>query len=164
MRAAVLAIALVAGCRHHTQDADRDDEVEEGEEHDDARDNFWRARIAIVGQGRVATLDATFDCVSDGRAERGACGPTLVRFEERHPPLMRATGASGWRFDHWESQMRSSTGVLTRRSGPMPDGRLYLNGFGYRDTGAVETVFALFEPVSDFSGDLDDDQDGRNRK
>jgi hypothetical protein len=46
----------------------------------------------------------------------------------------------------------------------MPDGRLYLNGFGYRDTGAVETVFALFEPVSDFAGDLDDDQDGRSRK
>jgi len=160
---AVLVVALVASCTHHARDDDRDDEVEERAERE-AGDNFWRARIAIVGQGRVATTDTTFDCASDGTTARGACGPVLVRFDELHPPLMRATGARGWRFDHWESQTRSATGALTRRAGPMPDGRLYLNGFGYRDTGAVETVFALFEPVSDFAGDLDDDQDGRSRK
>ena len=52
---------------------------------------------------------------------------------------MRATGAPGWRFDHREAEIRAATGALSRRTGPMPDGRLYLDGFGYTDTGAVET-------------------------
>ena len=33
---------------------------------------------------------------------------------------------------------------MRRRSGRMPDGRLYMNGFGYEDTGQLETVTAVF--------------------
>lgn len=37
----------------------------------------------------------------------------------------------------------------TAAPGPMPDGRVYLDGFGYRDTGQLETVTAVFVPDSD---------------
>ena len=30
----------------------------------------------------------------------------------------------------------------------MPDGRVYLDGFGYSDTGELETVTAVFVPVA----------------
>ena len=152
-----LACALATSCKRRVQLEERDDD-EDQEERETSRDNFWRVQIAIVGQGRVATTAPGFDCVSDGTTQGGDCGPRLVRFDERHPPLLRATGAPGWRFDHWESQTRAASGAITRRQGRMPDGRLYLNGFGYSDTGALETVFALFEPVILGPDDLEDDR------
>ena len=33
------------------------------------------------------------------------------------------------------------------RAGPMPDGDVYLDGFGYADTGELETVTAVFTPA-----------------
>jgi len=124
-----------------------DDELEEEEERDQQRDHFWRAQIAIVGRGSVRTTAvAAFDCTSDGAATTGACGPVLVRFRERAMPMMAAQAAPGWRFDHWESLVREPDGATHGRAGPMPDGIYYLNGFGYADTGQLETVTAVFVP------------------
>lgn len=128
--------ALAAtGCRH--------------EDKDDNRPNYWRAEIAIVGHGEVASVVGGFACTSDGMRTVGDCGPRLLAFHERNPPLLRATGSPGWRFDHWQSTTRHADGRVATRAGPMPDGRLYLNGFGYRDTGALETVTAVFVAVAD---------------
>ena len=77
------------------------------------------------------TPTRAFDCSFLG----GDCGPKLVTFTERQPPLLRATAGPGWRFDHWESSLRT---------GAMPDGEFYLNGFGYEDSGQTETVTAVF--------------------
>lgn len=127
---ALLAVGITARVAREVDDDDDDDE-------DTPRTEYWRAHIAIRGLGRVATTTPTataaFDCSSFG----GDCGPKLVTFTERQPPLLRATGAPGWRFDHWESSLRT---------GAMPDGEFYLNGFGYEDTGQTELVTAVFRP------------------
>jgi len=124
-----LALAVVAlAVHHHVAEEEEDDDEDAG-----PRPEFWRAQIAIRGNGRVATPTPTFDCTPHG----GQCGPKLVVFDERKPPLLHATGAPGWRFDHWESSLRT---------GAMPDGEFYLNGFGYADTGQTEMVTAVFVP------------------
>ena len=38
----------------------------------------------------------------------------------------------------------------------MPDGRVYLNGFGYEDTGELETVTAVFKRTANALADDDD--------
>ncbi len=161
LRIAVLAVAL-AGCRschdgrHDERTAaqsrgeheDDDRDTDEGEDREDARDNFWRVRIIIVGRGRVATAIDAFDCRSDGAVQSGECGPKLVTFHELRPPLLIATGAPGWAFDHWESIVIRPDGKPRERTMPMPDGPRYIDGFGYRDTGELETVTAVFVPAS----------------
>jgi hypothetical protein len=137
----VLAAALVASC-HGCRSCES--EEDEQEELDQQRDHFWRARIAIVGAGDVRTAHGRFDCASDGAVVRGTCGPELLRYKELVPPMMRATPAAGWRFDRWESVTVTLDGSTHGRAGPMPDGPLYVNGFGYADTGEVETVTAVF--------------------
>ena len=147
-RAMLLLAALLvlgAGCRSCKDD----DEEEEQEELNMQRDHFWRAQIAIVGRGSVKPVVAAFDCTSDGVAQRGECGPRLVRFKELKPPMMEALAAPGWRFDRWDSLVREPDGGTHRRAGPMPDGRFYLNGSGYTDTGQSETVTAVFVPDGD---------------
>jgi hypothetical protein len=126
---------------------------EEEEEQEAARDNYWRAQIAIVGQGTVRTSTKAFDCTSDGSHQTGQCGPMLLKFKELAPPLLQAVGAPGWRFDHWESVIRARDGAVGPRQGRMPDGRLYLNGFGYVDTGALETVTPVFVVAPDGGDD-----------
>ena len=133
------AAAALTGCK-----SCREDESEEQEERDLARDHYWRAQISIVGQGRVKTYVNAFDCTSDGTVQRGACGPKLVIFKELAPPTMQAIAAPGWRFDHWDALVREPDGATHGRIGPMPDGKVYLDGFGYRDTGQLETVTAVF--------------------
>jgi hypothetical protein len=120
-------------------DDDDDDDGEEQEERDNKRPNFWRARIAVVGAGAVTAPTGDFACRSDGAGQTGACGPKLLLFDELAPPIMHATGAPGWRFDHWQSSLRK---------GAMPDGRFYINGFGYVDTGELEVVTAVFVRAS----------------
>jgi hypothetical protein len=142
-RAVLLFFVAGTGCKGC---ASCDSEEEEAEERDRERDHFWRAQIAIVGQGRVRTFVRAFDCTSDGRATSGECGPLLVKFRELAPATMEATPAPGWAFDHWESQIRERDGAVGARAGKMPDGRVYLNGFGYEDTGQLETVTAVFVP------------------
>ena len=127
---AALAILAIGGAARAVREADDDDD---DDDEDTPRTEYWRAHIAIRGEGRVATPIPAFDCTPSG----GECGPKLVTFTERKPPLLRATGAPGWRFDHWESSLRTGT---------MPDGRFYLNGFGYADTGQTELVTAVFVP------------------
>ena len=95
-----------------------------------------------------------FDCRSDGTTQTGKCGPTLLRFKELQPPLLTAIGAPGWRFDHWESMIRTADGKEAPRQGRMPDARVYLNGFGYSDTGALDTVTAVFVAAPDGGDDL----------
>jgi len=119
---------------------------EEEEERDMERDHYWRAQIVISGQGSVKTVVSAFDCIADGAGQRGECGPKLLTFKELRPPLMEAHPAPGWRLDHWESQIREPDGATAPRKGPMPDDRFYLNGFGYQDTGQLETVTAVFVP------------------
>ena len=145
-RALLVAAVALAAASCSKCDA-CEDEREEEEERNLARDHIWRAQIAIVGAGRVKTVTDAFDCTSDGTTQRGACGPRLVRFKEMHPPMMEATSAPGFRFDHWESQIRAPDGAVAPRKGPMPDGPVYLNGFGYSDTGELELVTAVFVPV-----------------
>jgi hypothetical protein len=133
--ACVVALVALSSCAR----CEKEDEDEENEQ-----DNFWRAQITIVGQGSVATTTKSFDCTSDGSHQTGQCGPLLQRFKELAPPLLNATARRGWRFDHWESLIRAKDGSAAPRQGRMPDGRFYLNGFGYTDTGALETVTAVF--------------------
>jgi hypothetical protein len=142
----------------HDED-DGAEEQEEQEERNANRDNYWRVQIAITGQGTVKTTVDTFDCTSDGVTRSGRCGPTLLRFKELQPPLLRATGAPTWRFDHWESSTRRPDGSVRKRAGPMPDSRLYLNGFGYSDTGELETVTAVFVRALAGSDDSSDDHE-----
>ena len=134
--AAIIIVLASCGKRAPTPPpVDRDDDRDEHEDEEDQRDMFWRARITIVGQGSIATANGVFSCTRDGAAQTGKCGPTLVRFKELDPPLLQARDAPGWRFDHWESTIKD------RR---MPDGRMYMNGFGYADTGQLEGVTAVF--------------------
>jgi hypothetical protein len=122
----------------------REEEAEEKEEREMQRDHFWRVQIVVEGQGTVKTFIPAFDCTSDGTTQIGECGPKLVRFKELAPPTMEARPSSGWKLDRWESQIRAPDGSVHPRKGPMPDGRVYLNGFGYEDTGELETVRAVF--------------------
>ncbi len=148
----MLAVSL-AGCgscrdeRRAEGASEQDRETDEGEDRDDARDNFWRARIVIIGHGRVATGIDAFDCKSNGVVQSGECGPKLVRFQELQPPLLIATGAAGWAFDHWQSIVTRPDGTKRPRTMPLPDGPRYMNGFGYADTGELETVTAVFVPA-----------------
>jgi|GEM_PF-2682385 len=144
-RSVLLVVLLaLAGCRGCAGCSE--DDAEEQEERDMQRDHFWRARIAVVGRGTVKTAVAAFDCTSDGATQRGDCGPKLVRFKEGAPPLLKALPAPGWRFERWGSRIREPDGGTHPRRGPMPDGLVYLNGFGYSDTGELETVTAVFVP------------------
>lgn len=129
----------------------RDEELEEDEERERARDHLWRVAIAIEGAGRVKSVVPAFDCASDGGGVQGECGPKLVRFAELAPPLLEAIAAPGSRFVRWESRIREPDGAVAPRRGPMPDGRFYLNGFGFDDTGELETVTAVFTPDADAS-------------
>ena len=148
-----LVLATVA-CRRHDADklpreesrvAHSEDE-EDDEERDTERDNYWRVRVVLVGEGTVSSAVAPIACVADDTHRgSGDCGPRLIRFKERQPPLLRAIGARGWRFDHWESMITRTAGSTGPRTGRMPDGRLYLNGLGYVDTGELETVTAVFK-------------------
>ena len=122
------------------------EEEEEEEERGALRDNVWRVQVSIVGKGAVKTRGAPVDCASDGATQKGRCGPELLRFKELSPPLLEAMPAPGWRLDRWESRLREPDGASTPRQGRMPDGRFYLNGFGYEDTGELETVTAVFVP------------------
>jgi hypothetical protein len=137
--AALLLLAVCPGCK-----SCHEDESEEQEERNLARDHFWRAQITIVGQGTVKTYVDAFDCTSDGKVQRGTCGPKLVVFKELAPPTMQAIAPPGWRFDHWDALIREPDGSTHGRTGPMPDGHVYLDGFGYQDTGQLETVTAVF--------------------
>lgn len=143
-RPLVVACLLVAAANCKKCESCLEDESEEEEERNAQRDHFWRAQIVVVGKGRVKTFVPAFDCTSDGTTQTGDCGPKLVRFREMKPPMMEATADAGWMFDHWESQIREPDGGMTTRKGPMPDGRIYLNGFGYTDTGELEFVKAVF--------------------
>jgi hypothetical protein len=119
--AAAVAIAVV----HGKEDDDDDEDAE------DARLNYWHPRIVVVGDGVVTSAIVPIACTSSG----GLCGPLAIAFDERQPPLLRAVAAPGWRLDRWQSSLRT---------GPMPDGRFYVNGLGYDDTGQIETVTAVF--------------------
>jgi hypothetical protein len=127
-------------------------EREEEEEEEAERDNLWRVQVTITGQGSVATQLGELSCASDGARQTGRCGPLLLRFKERVPPLLRATAAPGFRFDHWESLLRARDGSAKAREGRMPDGPLYLNGMGYKDTGVLETVTPVFVRVASDAG------------
>jgi hypothetical protein len=149
--ALLLAVVILTGCRG-CKGCERDDEREEQEERDLQRDHFWRAQIVISGHGQVKTVVAAFDCSSDGTGQRGECGPRLVRFKELAPPLMEARPSAGWRFVRWDVVIHTADGGTRPRVGPMPDGRMYLDGFGYADTGELETVTAVFAPEGDGAG------------
>jgi hypothetical protein len=137
-----LVCLTVTGCKS-CEARDREEEMEERERE---LDHFWRARIVIVGSGQVKTFIHAFDCSSDGGIQDGACGPLLVRFKELAPATMEARPSVGWTFDHWESIIVEPDGATRPRAGRMPDGRVYLNGFGYADTGELEIVTAVFVP------------------
>jgi hypothetical protein len=173
--AVVVAVVVACACRKHPGaaidrreadeapsrrgEAEREDEREDEDEDKDLhRLNFWRVRIAIVGRGSVEGRVAGIACRSDGTRETGECGPKLLRFEELDPPLLRATGASGWRFSRWEASIRAPDGTLRRRVGAMPDGRYYIDGFGYDDTHELETVTAVFVTAVDGQDDASDDR------
>jgi hypothetical protein len=134
-----------------------DDQSEEQEERNARRPNYWRVQVAIEGQGSVVAVGGALDCRSDGAHQSGECGPKLLTFDELQPPLLRGTGARGWKLARWESQLRQANGQRTARQGPMPDGRWYLNGLGYSDTGALETVTAVFVPAGSGADDLTSD-------
>ena len=141
----LLALA-VGGChRRSTGDAvDRGDDEGSDEDEDLARQNYWRAQVRIAGYGSVSSAVGKLSCSADAAGTHGTCGPVLFRFEELKPPLLRATGATGWRFDHWSVSIREPDGATRPRQGPVPKGRLYMDGFGYQDTGELEVVTATF--------------------
>jgi hypothetical protein len=143
---AVASLGLSLGCKACRED----DEKEEEEERSLARDHYWRVQVAIAGAGAVRSLPGTgaIDCASDATEQRGQCGPVLLRFKELNPAMLEANPAPGWRLEHWESRTREPDGAVVARRGPMPDGARYVNGFGYADTGALETVTAVFVATS----------------
>jgi hypothetical protein len=148
---AILGAAAGSCDRCHGASRERDPQVDEGasdpEEADDQRDNYWRVRVVIVGAGDASTADKRIACHgAPPAAQSGACGPVLLRFNERAPPLVRATPAPSWHFARWSSLLTEPDGSTHPRTGKMPDGVLYLNGFGYADTGELETVTAVFVP------------------
>jgi hypothetical protein len=143
----VLVLAVLLAAASSTCKGRRgceESEEEEEEERDQLRDHYWRARLSIVGKGTLKTHGPAFDCTSDGTVQTGRCGPELLKFKEMSPPLVEEFAGAGWRFDHWESLIREPDGSMVPRAGRMPDGRFYLNGFGYEDTGELETVTAVF--------------------
>jgi hypothetical protein len=142
------ALALIVGWRQ-LRAWHEEDESEEQEERDLQRDNYWRVQIAISGQGRVKTFIDAFDCASEGAGQHGDCGPKLIRFKELAPPTMEARPAAGWRFDHWDALVREPDGGTHGRAGRMPDGKVYIDGFGYEDTGQLETVTAVFVRIAE---------------
>jgi hypothetical protein len=71
-----------------------------------------------------------------------------VTFPELKPPLLVATPASGWTFARWQPLVRGADGTVHPRKLPPPDGPRYVNGFGYEDTGELETVTAIFERIA----------------
>ena len=137
-RSFVLLLVALAGCRAC------EGEREEEEERDQARDHYWRAQIRVVGEGAVRTHAPAFDCTPSG----GECGPKLVTYKELAPPAMMATASPGYRFDHWESSIVALDGAI-RAKRPIPDGPIYIDGFGYQDTGELETVTAVFVREAD---------------
>ena len=144
-----------ASTKHEERDED-EDESEEEEERDKIRDHYWRASVTIVGQGTVRTfIPDGIDCTRDATKQAGNCGPKLFVTKEMSPPTLKATGAKGWKFDHWDARVRATDGgVVTRKIGE-PTNRLYVDGFGYEDTGESEEVTATF--VIDPSGVGDDE-------
>jgi hypothetical protein len=135
----------------------RESEMEEAEEREQTLDHFWRVELVIEGSGAAVSVGPSpaFDCrsvgepaASDGRdaasRQTGSCGPKLVTFKELQPPLIEGRPSPGWRLQGWKSLLRGKDGVSRPRSGPMPDGRFYINGMGYSDTGVLETVTAVF--------------------
>jgi hypothetical protein len=124
-----------------------DDEAEEAEERDQARDHYWRLQVSVIGEGAVRSNVPGVACGSDAAIGRQACGPVLLRFKELAPAMLEASPAAGWALDHWESHTREPDGAVVPRKGPMPDGTRYVNGFGYADTGELETVIAVFVRV-----------------
>ena len=140
---ALASLALCAGYRSCRED----DAAEEEEERSLGRDHYWRAQVAIAGAGDVRATQSGIHCASNASEQSGACGPVLFRFKELQPAMLEATPAPGWRLDHWESRTREADAAIVVRRGPMPDGARYVNGFGYTDTGELETVTAVFVPV-----------------
>jgi hypothetical protein len=148
----LLAPLAIAGSSCKGRGCHGESEEEEEEEREQDRDNYWRAQVTIVGNGTVKTSLPAIDCSSDGTTQRGRCGPVLFKFKELAPPLLQASAGPGWRFDRWESLTREPDGATHPRPGRMPDGRFYLNGVGYADTGALETVTAVFVPAAPGAG------------
>jgi hypothetical protein len=148
--AAVLSVIGCKACRE-------DDDAEEEEERTQQQDHFWRVQVKVVGEGSVAAADGKIRCTSnDAAAANLECGPVLFRFKELKPPLLEGVPHTGWRLDHWESSIREPDGTAAPRKGPMPDGRYYLNGFGYSDTGQLETVTAVFRRGPDAGAEARD--------
>jgi hypothetical protein len=141
----VSSLAWVAGCKSCRED----DATEEAEEHEALLDEFWRVQVRVEGHGLVSGADGKIRCGSEEHAELRTCGPVLLVFKERTPPLLDGVPDAGWRLDHWESSIRERDGAVGPRKGPMPDGRYYLNGFGYHDSGQLETVTAVFRERTD---------------
>ena len=141
---AITCAACRGRARHQRDDDDPQSDEGGGEDEDLTRTNFWRVEVRIIGHGSVSGAVARVDCTSDGAQQRGTCGPTLLRFDELHPPLLRATAGPGWRFSHWEPTIREPDGSMRARHGRLPDGPLYLDGFGYSDTGELEILTAVF--------------------
>jgi hypothetical protein len=137
-------ILLVSAAQCTGGKACREEDAEEEEERSLDRDHYWRAQVSIVGAGAVRATPRGIDCASDGALQRGDCGPVLFRFKELKPAILEAVPAPGWRLDRWESRTREPDGAVVVRRGPMPDGSRYVNGFGYTDTGEIETVTAVF--------------------
>lgn len=172
---ALLALVALEGCKSCRRDPtetkpavakheergeregeDEDEDEEEEEEKDKLRDHYWRATVTIVGQGSVRTfLEGGIDCTRDATKQAGICGPKLFVTKELAPPTLKATGAKGWKFDHWEARVRAPDGGVASRTIAEPTNRLYLDGFGYEDTGESEEVTATF--VIDPTGVGDDD-------
>jgi len=150
MRLAALAVlgTSLGSCKSclETRNDDRrvDESSSDPDEADDLRKNFWRMRVAITGAGDATTADGRIACHGTALEVTGACGPVLFEFDERTPPLVHATAARGWRFVRWSSMLTEPDGSTHPRAGRMPDGLVYLNGFGYADTGELETVTAVF--------------------
>lgn len=142
-RRAVIGIALlIASVAVLDCKACRDTEEEEEEE--ESHDNYWRAQLVIEGNGAAVTSIPAFECRASNGQQTGECGPKLLTFKELAPPLVEAQAAQGWRFDRWRSVLRERDGTTHPRPGRMPDGKRYLNGMGYTDTGVLETVTAIF--------------------
>jgi hypothetical protein len=124
------AAAAIGVARSSADGADGADD-EDDEDAEDAQLNYWRPRVVVVGEGMVTSAIVPIACTPRG----GLCGPLAIAFDEREPPLLQAVPARGWRLERWQSSLRS---------GPVLDGRFYINGLGYEDTGEVETVTAVF--------------------
>ena len=158
-------LAFAGACHHHTAGDDVDHGNDEGSDEDEdlARTNYWRAQIRISGYGSVTSPVGQLACRADATGPHGTCGPVLFRFAELDPPLLHATGAPGWRFDHWSVSIREPDGTTRPRPGPVPKGRLYMDGFGYRDTGELELVTATFFTAGPGGDDLAADRAGSQR-